>query len=59
MAISTSIEVARKNPVTVSVWGMIVAGGLVLGSIPALLGLAFVLPILGHSTWHLYRRAVK
>ena len=57
-AVVTSVKVALKNPVPIGVWGMIVAGSLVLGSLPALLGLVLVLPILGHSTWHLYRRAV-
>jgi uncharacterized membrane protein len=37
---------------------LIVAAGLVIGSIPLLLGLIFVMPVLGHATWHLYRRAV-
>ena len=41
-----------------AVWGLIVAGGLVLGSLPALLGLIFVMPVLGHATWHLYRKVV-
>ncbi|MGB3314214.1 MAG: DUF2189 domain-containing protein [Albidovulum sp.] len=58
VAVITSFEVARKNPVTVLIWGAIVAGALVLGSIPLLLGLIVVLPVLGHATWHLYRRAV-
>lgn len=57
-AIKTSIRVARKNPTTVAVWGLIVVGLLVLGSLPALVGLAVVLPVLGYATWHLYRRAV-
>jgi uncharacterized membrane protein len=39
-------------------WGFIVAAGLVLGSLPLFLGLIFVVPILGHATWHLYRRVV-
>jgi uncharacterized membrane protein len=59
VAVVTSFKVARKNPVTVALWGLIVAVGLVLGSIPLLLGLAVVLPVLGHATWHLYRRAVE
>jgi uncharacterized membrane protein len=58
LAVVTSVAVARKNPGTVAAWGAIVAGALVLGAIPALLGLVVVLPILGHATWHLYRRAV-
>lgn len=57
-AVVTSVKVALKNPVPIGVWGMIVAGSLALGSLPALLGLVLVMPILGHSTWHLYRRAV-
>ena len=57
-AVVTSVKVALKNPVPIGIWGMIVAGSLAIGSLPALLGLVLVLPILGHSTWHLYRRAV-
>jgi len=58
-AISTSVRAVRANPRTMALWGLIVAGGLVLGSIPALLGLAIVMPVLGHATWHLYRRVVE
>jgi uncharacterized membrane protein len=58
-AVSTSLEVAKQNPVPVAIWGLIVAVLLVLGTIPLFLGLIFVLPVLGHATWHLYRRAVK
>lgn len=57
-AIVTSIEVTKKNPMVIGAWGGIVAAGLVLGSIPLFLGLIVVLPVLGHATWHLYRRAV-
>lgn len=58
VAMRTSIRVARKNPVTVAVWGLIVVALLVLGSLPALVGLAVVFPVLGYATWHLYTRAV-
>lgn len=57
-AIGTSIRAVAANPGPMTVWGMIVAAGLVLGSIPLFLGLAFVVPVLGHATWHLYRRLV-
>ncbi len=57
-AVVTSVKVALKNPVPIGVWGLIVAASLALGSLPALLGLVLVLPVLGHSTWHLYRQAV-
>lgn len=39
-------------------WGLIVAALLALGSAPLFLGLPIVLPILGHATWHLYRKVV-
>jgi uncharacterized membrane protein len=58
VAVVTSARVARANPVPILAWGLIVAAGLVLGSIPLFLGLIVVMPILGHATWHLYRRAV-
>jgi uncharacterized membrane protein len=40
-------------------WGLVVTAGLILGSISCLIGLVVVLPVLGHATWHLYRRLVK
>ncbi|SDZ55280.1 Uncharacterized membrane protein [Jannaschia faecimaris] len=58
-AVATSVKVFRKNPRVILVWGLIVATGLVLGTIPALIGLIIVLPLLGHATWHLYRRAIS
>jgi len=42
-----------------AVWGLIVAGLLVVGSLPLFVGLAVVVPVLGHSTWHLYRKVVE
>jgi uncharacterized membrane protein len=39
-------------------WGLIVAVLLLLGSLPLFVGLAVVLPVLGHATWHLYRKVV-
>ena len=58
-AVKTSVRAVIVNPVPMAVWGLIVAAGLVLGSIPALIGLVLVVPILGHATWHLYRRIVQ
>ena len=57
-AIATSLRAVAANPGTMAAWGAIVAGLLVLGSIPLLLGLIVVMPVLGHATWHLYRRVV-
>ena len=57
-AIRTSVRAVAANPVPMALWGMIVAGGLVIGSIPLFLGLIVVVPVLGHATWHLYRKLV-
>jgi uncharacterized membrane protein len=57
-AIATSIKVVEANPGPMALWGLIIAGLLVLGSIPLLLGLAIVFPVLGHATWHLYRKVL-
>lgn len=58
VAVLTSVKVVLKNPVVMAMWGSIVAFALVLGSLPFFIGLAVVMPILGHSTWHLYRKVV-
>ena len=58
-AVRTSIRAVKMNPGPMAAWGLIVAGGLVLGSIPLFLGLIVVMPVLGHATWHLYRRVVE
>lgn len=58
-AIQTSARAMMANPVPVLVWGLIVAAALVVGSIPLFAGLAVVIPVLGHSTWHLYRKLVE
>jgi uncharacterized membrane protein len=58
VAIATSFKAILRNPVTMTLWGLIVAFGLVIGSLPFFLGLAVVMPVLGHSTWHLYRKVV-
>lgn len=57
-AIVTSVRAARANPVPVATWGLIVAGGLILGAIPLFIGLVIVMPVLCHATWHLYRKLV-
>jgi uncharacterized membrane protein len=59
VALATSIRVVAENPITMALWGFIVAAMLLIGSIPFFLGLTVVMPVLGHATWHLYRRAVE
>jgi uncharacterized membrane protein len=58
-AVTTSLRVVARNPVAIAAWGLIVAALLIVGSLPAFLGLAVVIPLLGHASWHLYRRAVE
>lgn len=58
-AILTSLRVVATNPVTMLVWFAIVAAGLALGTLAVFVGLAVVLPVLGHATWHLYRIAIE
>ncbi|HVL78555.1 MAG TPA: DUF2189 domain-containing protein [Sphingomicrobium sp.] len=57
-AVATSIRATRENKGAMIRWGLIVAGLLVIGSIPAFIGLAIVLPWLGYATWHLYTKMV-
>jgi uncharacterized membrane protein len=57
-AVATSVRAVIANPGTMALWGLIVAVALALGSLPFFIGLAFVLPVLGHATWHLYRKLV-
>jgi uncharacterized membrane protein len=58
VALMTSVRAVVKNPVVMAAWGLIVAALLAIGSLPFFLGLAIVMPILGHATWHLYRKVV-
>jgi uncharacterized membrane protein len=59
VAVATSFRVIAANPGTMALWGFIVAALLVIGSIPFFVGLTVVMPVLGHATWHLYRKAVE
>ncbi|CTQ49602.1 DUF2189 domain-containing protein [Jannaschia donghaensis] len=58
-AMKASLAVTRANPRVMSIWGITIAGLTFLAMIPALLGLFVVLPVLGHASWHLYRRALR
>jgi uncharacterized membrane protein len=58
-AITTSVRAVADNSGTMTLWGILIAGLLFLGSIPFFLGLAVVVPLLGHASWHLYRKVVE
>jgi uncharacterized membrane protein len=59
VALLTSVRAVLANPLTMALWGLIVAALLFVGSLPLFLGLPVVLPVLGHATWHLYRKVVE
>jgi uncharacterized membrane protein len=57
-AAATSVKAVVRNPLTMGLWGLIVGVALLIGSLPLFIGLAVVIPVLGHATWHLYRKVV-
>ncbi|WP_425080100.1 DUF2189 domain-containing protein [Ruegeria denitrificans] len=57
-AMLTSLRVVSESPVVMLGWAAIISVTMLLSLVPAFLGLVFTLPILGHTTWHLYQRAV-
>lgn len=58
VAMATSARAAARNPVTMALWGLIVGATLMVAALPAFIGLAVALPVLGHATWRLYRRTI-
>lgn len=58
VAIHTSIKAVLVNPVVMAAWGLFIAVALVIGALPFFVGLAVVMPVLGHASWHLYRKVV-
>jgi len=57
-AMIASLEVVRRNRAAMMQWAALIAAVLFVSMLPAFLGLLLALPVLGHATWHLYRRAV-
>jgi uncharacterized membrane protein len=57
-AMIASFSVVTRNFVPMMAWGALIAVLLAIGMLPGFLGLLVVLPVLGHASWHLYRRAV-
>ena len=58
VAMATSLRAVAKNPVVLGLWGLFIALALALGTLPFFIGLALVIPVLGHASWHLYRKVV-
>lgn len=59
VAVTTSLKAVAANPLVMTCWAALIAAGLLIGSLPLLVGLAVVMPVLGHASWHLYRRVVE
>ncbi|MCI0601240.1 MAG: DUF2189 domain-containing protein, partial [Beijerinckiaceae bacterium] len=59
VAVHTSVRAVLANPLTMALWGLILAASVAIGCLSAFIGLAFVVPVLAHASWHLYRRVVQ
>jgi uncharacterized membrane protein len=59
VAMNTSFRAVLANPVPMAAWGLFVAVALAAGSLPFFVGLAVVMPVLAHASWHLYRKVVE
>ena len=58
VAVQTSVRAVLANPFAMALWGLIIAAILAIGFLLLFVGLAIAVPILAHSSWHLYRRVV-
>ncbi|MGE4481761.1 DUF2189 domain-containing protein [Acidocella sp.] len=58
-AVLVSVRASLANPGVALLWGGVIVAGLLVGALPGLLGLAVTIPILGHASWHLYRRLIS
>ncbi|KRA95798.1 cytochrome C oxidase subunit I [Devosia sp. Root685] len=58
VAVETSFRAVMRNLIPMLAWGIIVGVSVFVGALTLFVGLAVILPILGHATWHLYRRTV-
>jgi len=59
VAVQTSVRASLENPFPMLLWGLIVTALLAIGFVLMFVGLAVTVPVLAHSTWHLYRRLVE
>ena len=54
----TSVKTVMKSPIVLICWGIFIAATLFISAVPLFLGLLISLPVLGHTSWHIYKRAV-
>ncbi len=58
-AMGTSVRLVQRNRITMALWCALIAASMAAAIASGLLLLPIVLPVLGYSSWHLYRRAVR
>ncbi len=54
----TSINAVLNNKGVMLLWAVLIVGLVVVGFLTAYIGLAVVLPLIGHATWHAYRETI-
>jgi uncharacterized membrane protein len=59
VAVVTSVRAILENPVPMIIWGLVITAGLIVGFLTLFIGLAVIMPVLGHASWHVYRRVVE
>ena len=57
-AVVASMKAVAKNPKELGLWGLLVAASVIVGTLALFVGLAIIMPILGHASWHLYRKLI-
>lgn len=57
-AMIVSFSAVQQNPGVMALWAALIAVCVMVAMLPVFLGLFVALPVLGHATWHLYRRAL-
>ena len=57
-AMTTSVKAVMLNPIPMIVWATLVSLGLIISWLTFLIALPVILPVIGHASWHLYRKVV-
>lgn len=57
-AILTSINAVLRNTRVLALWALLIFVLTAVGFATALIGLAFITPVLGYATWHAYRETI-
>jgi uncharacterized membrane protein len=58
-AMIASVKAVKLNPWPMLAWAFAIAAFLAFGLLSGLVGLIVVLPLLGHASWHVYRKLVE